>query len=195
MRLAKRMALGARRAWPLALALGAVLVAGCFDEPEIEDRWSRVDILSSTITPGQTVPPGSLDSVQVRVTVTYRSILTGFAVAELRASPTIAPTMVVIHPDAPRVPMATAIDSLLANSVTLGRGTRAVTGWDHLIQTIDFTFNGSIPPSPVGLFLVCYLADGEEIELGNGSDSLVVTPFPSAQYEVLPVGMELAGTP
>lgn len=195
MTLANRVVPGARRALPVVLALGAVLVGGCFDEPEIEDRWTRLDIQASSLSPGQTVPPGSLDSVQVRVAITYRSILTGFAVAELRSSPNVATSMTAIHPDAPRVPMATDIDNLLPNSVTLGRATRAVTGWDHLIQTIDFTFNGSIPPSPYGLFLVCYLAEGEEIELGDGTDSLVVTPFPSAQYEVLPVGMELVGTP
>lgn len=183
-----------RGATPLALILGAVLVAGCFDEPKIEDRWTRLDIDGSSLAPGQTLPPGQ-DSVRVRVSVTFRSILTGFAVAELRASPTISTSMTVIHPDAPRVPMATNIDSLLQNSMSLGRATRAVTGWDHLIQNIDFAFSGAVPPSPYGLFLVCYLADGEEIELGNGADTLIVTPFPSASYEILPVGMELAGTP
>jgi hypothetical protein len=184
---------GGRWGWPVTLVMGAVLLVGCFDEPSIEDRWTRLDIEGSSLTPSQTLPPGQ-DSVQVRVAVTFRRILTGFAVAELRNS-TIPTTMTAIHPDAPRVLMATDIDSVLQNSVTLGRATRAVTGWDHLIQTIDFGFTGAVPSSPTGLFLVCYLGSGVEVELGNGQDTLVVTPFPSAQYEVLPVGMELVGTP
>jgi hypothetical protein len=170
--------------------LGAVLLAGCFDEPKIEDRWTRVDVVRSNVTPYQTLPPGP-DSVTIRATVTFRSILTGYAVAELRASNTIDPSMVVLHPDAPRVPMATDIDSILANSVSLGRATRAVTGWDHLIQPLDLGFTGQVPSSATGLFLLCYLADGDEIELGNGTDTLVITPYASTPYEILPVGMEL----
>ena len=137
--------------------------------------------------------------VSVRASITYRSILTGFAIAELRTSPTIAPDQVAVHPGAPRVRMASDIDSILVNSVSVGRATRAVTGWDHLIQTIDFAFTGTVPAdtsgTPAGLYLVCYLGSGIEIELPNGQDSLIVTPFPSAPYEILPVGIELSAGP
>jgi hypothetical protein len=43
----------------------------------------------------------------------------------------------------------------------------------------------------VGVFLLSYMATGVEIELGNGQDSLVITPMPSGPSEVLHIGMEL----
>jgi hypothetical protein len=172
------------------------LVPGCLGKPEIEDRWTRVDVVSSSLTPNQVLAPGTVP-VTVSTTITYRGILTGFAVAELRASSSVNSSDVSIHPDGERVPMASDIDRLLQGSVTMGRATRAITGWDHLVQPIDFTFAGNVPASmdstgaAPSLYLLCYLGSGTEIELADGSDSLVVTPFPSTQYEVLPVGMEL----
>src|SRR5689334_7986885 len=94
----------------LPWVLGGVLIAGCFDEPKIEDRWTRLDIETSSLTPFQTLSAGSMDSITVQTQITFRHILTGYAVVELRAS-TISASAVVLHPDAPRVPMATAIDS------------------------------------------------------------------------------------
>lgn len=177
--------------------LGALLVvalAGCFDEPEIEDRWTRLDIRSANVVTGQVLPPGSPVSLTVSADITYRKIVTGFAVAELRAS-TLSAADVMLHPDAPRVRMAQDIDRILQNSVTRGRATRAVTGWDHLIQRLDFTFAGTAPATAdsnsAGLFLLFYLGSGVEVELANGTDSVVVTPFPSEAMEILPVGLEL----
>jgi hypothetical protein len=46
-----------------------------------------------------------------------------------------------------------------------------------------------------GLYLLLYLADGEEIELGGGVDSLVVTPYLSRDYEILGTGLELRVQP
>ncbi len=173
------------------LVLGAVLVAGCFDEPKIEDRWTRVDIVSSSLTPFQTLAAGTPESITVQAKVTFRRILTGYAVVELRASNSISASGVAIHPDAPRVPMATDIDSILNNSVSCGRAIRAVTGWDHLIQNLNLGFTGAVPTSAAGLFLVCYLAAGDKIELPSGADTVVITPYMSTPNEILPVGMEL----
>ena len=169
---------------------GAVLLGGCFDEPEIEDRWTRLDIEAASVVAGQPMPPGS-DSITVSAALTYRRIVTGFAVAELRASGTLTADDVSLTPNSDRVLMAGDVDRVLANSVTMGRATRAVTGWDHLIQRITFTFNATIPDTATGLFLVCYLGQGDEIELADGSDSLIVTPFPSVPNELLPIGIEL----
>jgi hypothetical protein len=189
---------GAGSGRALLMLLAASLLGGCLGKPEIEDRWTRVDVLASNITPNQSLPSGSTP-ITVSATITYRKILTGFAVAELRGSSSVTPAAVQLDPNANRVRMAQDIDGILANSVTLGRATRAVTGWDHLVQRIDFSFNGAVPArgdsSATGLFLVCYLGQGTEIRLGNGTDSLVVTPFGSTQYEVLPVGMELGVAP
>jgi hypothetical protein len=179
-----------------ASALGGCL--GCLGKPEIEDRWTRLDVLSSTLRPGQTLAAGSSQPITVRTAITYRSILTGFAVTELRASASVSAADVRLDPDAPRVPMASAIDSILRASVSRGRATRAVTGWDHLIQEIDFGFVGSVPAAtdssgrPLGLFLISYLAEGVEVRREDGSDSLIVTPLESTRYQILPVGIELA---
>jgi len=184
----------------LLLGIAAVLLSGCLGAPRLEDRWTRVDIVSSNTVPYQAMPVGP-DSFAVHARVTFRSILTGFLVIELRGSTTMAPTSVEITPLAPRLAMAQQIDTVLSHSVTLGRVTRAVTGWDHLIQEFDLGFNGTVPASltdssgtgaPAGLFLLCYLGSGDKIERVNQPDTLIVTPFGSSQYQILPVGMSLA---
>jgi hypothetical protein len=179
---------------PVALLLGAVLIGGCFDEPEIEDRWTRLDITSSNLTANQALSPGASESISVSLDITYRKIVTGFCVAELRAS-TITSGSVALNPNAPRLRMAQDIDRILANSVTRGRAVRPVTGWDHLIQHLDLGFQGAVPaagdPSAAGLFLLCYLGSGEEVEIQGGMDSVIVTPFGSEAFEILPIGMEL----
>jgi len=70
-----------------------------------------------------------------------------------------------------------------------------VTGWDHLIQPVNFSFTANAPTAGSRLFLLCYLGSGVRLELPSGADSIVVTPFVSSQHQVLPVGMELAGAP
>lgn len=181
----------------LVLAACALPVAGCLGAPRIEDRWTRIDLASASLTPGQALAPGARDSIALVARVTYRSILTGYAVAEMRASNRLANGAVTLSPDASREPMASAIDSILANSISVGRVVKPVTGWDHLIQTMDLSF-GAVPPAMVdstgatsGLFLLCYLGAGEKIELRDGSDSISITPYPSSQYHILPVGMKL----
>jgi hypothetical protein len=187
------------------LPLVAVAVCGCLGEPEVEERWTILDIESSNLSHGQALQAGASESISVRAAITYRRIVTGFAVAELRASSTVPAGGVTLHPDAPRVAMAQDIDNILANSVSLGRSVRAITGWDHLIQPIHFVFRATpsatidsagVPVgATTGLFLLCYLGSGEEFELPGGADSIVVTPFPSTPNEILPVGMELQVTP
>jgi hypothetical protein len=191
-----------------ASALLAVLAwtsSGCLGEPKLEDRWTRVDLTGASLASGQSVPAGSTLPVQVGADITYRRIVTGYAVAELRASTTFGPGSLRMRPDADRLQMANDIDRLLATSVSMGRMTRAVTGWDHLIQHVDFTFTGLVPGSTItdstgtgpvaGLFLVCYLGSGVKLELPSGADSIVVTPFPSNPYQILPVGLPLTVTP
>ena len=188
------------RASVLFLALVAASLAGCLWEPRIEDQWTRVDFENASVVPLQAVPAGSSLSLSERANVTYRRILTGVVVAELRASSAMPAAGTVVHPDAERVPMATAIDQILQSSVSLGRDARLVTGWDHLIQPFDFSFSATAPAArdstgaTTGLFLLCYLGSGTEVELPNGTDSLIVTPLNSSQYQILPVGMALTVT-
>jgi len=180
------------------LAAVALACSGCFDEPKIEDRWTRVDLGASSLAPYAVVSPATLDSITVSTSITYRAIVTGVAVAELRASSTLSASDVALGDGVARTAMASDIDRILAQSVSLGRATRAITGWDHLIQHLDFHFraNASAPPDSNGMgargfFLLCYLGDGERVERADGSDTLIVTPFVSSERQVLPIGFAL----
>ena len=188
----RRSRRGVRGACAALLALGVVTLCGCFDKPKIEDRWTRVDVVSASLAPGQMLAPGAAQSIRMQTTVTYRAVLTGFAVAELRVADSLGAAQLRIAPDAPRVSMAEGIDAILAHSRSLGRATRAVTGWDHLIQPLDLTFRAAADSAAGSrLFLLCYLGSGERVELPSGADSIVITPFVSSERQVLPVGMEL----
>jgi hypothetical protein len=190
---------GVRAARLVAAFAVPLMLAGCLGKPGIEDRWTRLDIEGANVMPYQPVTAGTTPTFNLTTKITYRSIITGYAVAELRAS-TVKPNQVRVEPDAQREPMAYDIDRILANSVSMGRATRAITGWDHLIQRIDFTFAGAVPTgvdstgSAPGLFLLTYLAAGDEVERLNQPDTLIITPFPSGPYEILPMGMPLAIT-
>ena len=180
------------------VTLGATVLSGCFGKPKLDDSWTRIDLVSSNIVPGQAVTAGTMVPITLSAELTYRSVLTGFAVAELRASTSLTAMDVQVGPNAPRLRMAQDIDRILANSVSMGRGIRAFTGWDHLIQRMDFSFNGSLLAAPdstgapaTGLFLLCYFGSGVKIELPSGADSIAITPLNSANYELLPVGMRL----
>ena len=191
-----------RAALRLAPLLALPLLAGCLEKPKIEDRWTRIDLLGSNVQNMQTITPGVRESLWVSTNLYYRAIVTGFAVADLRVSGTLSPSAVAIAPDAPREAMASDMDAVLAHSVSVGRATRAITGWDHLIQHLDLSFAGVVPaaiadstaPSgaPVGVFLLVYLGSGDKVERRDGSDTLIVTPFNSSAYQILPVGVSLA---
>ncbi len=96
---------------------------------------------------------------------------------------------------------ALEIETILNNSVTAGRAVKAVTGFDHLQQTINLAFSAQVPPEMTagdpdssgfrGLYLLLYMAEGEEIELEGGADSMVVTPFRVEETQVLHTGHPL----
>lgn len=169
-----------------------LLLAGCLGEPEIDDRWTLVEFLESRPQPGHAAAPGQALDVDVRGRITYRRILTGFVVAEVRYSDTVTPESVVMDPTRHTLDYAQTVDRILANSVTAGRATRPVTGWDHLMQDVSLSFTAQVPDSAAGgVFLLLYLGDGEEVRLQDGRDSLVVTPFVSTEKEVLHTGFVL----
>ncbi|HXJ69682.1 MAG TPA: hypothetical protein VNM39_12300 [Verrucomicrobiae bacterium] len=182
----------------------ALVLAGCLDAPKIEDRWTRVDMAGASLAPSQPVAAGSTIPVQVSSDIYYRRILTGYAVAELRASTSISPGMLQMNPNANRLQMANDMDRLLATSVSMGREARAFTGWDHLIQHMDFAFTGVVPGTvtdsvgtgpTAGLFLVCYLGSGVKVERQDGTDTVIVTPYTSSPYQILPVGLSVTVAP
>ncbi len=187
-----------RPRWVAVLPLlGALVLGSCLGEPEVDERWTLLEMVSVTPQPNQSRPAGAL-TVNVKGRVTYRDIVTGFMVAEVRYSPTLSPLSLPLNKDDHNEECAASVDQILANSVTAGRATRAVTGWDHLMQDVNLSFTASVPPAVLtsgGCFLVLYLGEGDEIELQNGEDSLVVTPFISTDREILHTGFPLTIVP
>lgn len=183
----------------MALAAAALAaLPGCLDEPEIDERWTLLEMLDSQPVSQAQIDPSGNVPVTVQGRITYRAIHTGYLVAELRYSPTLTPTDFDLDPSTHDLEQARQVDMVLENSVTAGRATKAVTGFDHLMQDIHLTFDGRVPAAMTsggtlngGLFLLLYLADGEEIELGGGRDTLVVTPKLSRDFEILGTGLEL----
>lgn len=168
-------------------------LAGCLGRPEIEERWTHVELVSSNIDPTVPVVLGT-DVIQGRVRVTFREILTGFLVAELRASNDLLYDMVELNPQEQRIGTARDVDAILQRSVTAGREVHAITGYPQLQREMEFTFdpfdaNVLLPGATNALYLVVYLGEGEEIELEDGRDSLVVTPFYSSEYDILTQGI------
>ena len=192
-------ATGRRSAWVAVLPVFAALLLGsCLGEPEVDERWTLLEMVSVTPQPNQSRSASQPINVSVKGRVTYRDIVTGFMVAEVRYSPTLTGLSLPLDKDDHTEECAASVDQILANSVTAGRATRAVTGWDHLMQDVNLSFTATVPPAVLtsgGMFLVLYLGSGDEIELANGEDSLVVTPFISRDREILHTGFPITITP
>ena len=181
--------------FPLAAAL---VLGSCLGEPEVDERWTLLEMVSVSPEPNQARSASQPLNVSVGGRITYRDIVTGFVVAEVRYSPTLTPYSLPLDKDEHNETCAASIDQILANSVTAGRATRAITGWDHLMQDVNLSFTATVPPAVLtggGLFLVLYLGSGDEIELESGEDSLVVTPFVSNQREILHTGFPITVVP
>jgi hypothetical protein len=175
-------------------------LASCLGEPEIDKRWTLLEFVDVSPDPGATNSASQPVNVSVKGRITYRRIVTGFLVAEVRYSNTVLPASLALDPSKHTLEVAEDVDRIIANSVTAGRATRIVTGFDHLMQTIDLNFTAQVPaamfpggtgPPVGGLYLLLYMGDGDEIQLQNGRDSLVVTPFVSTDQEILHTGFAL----
>jgi hypothetical protein len=185
-----------------ALAL-AGLLSGCLGDPPIEERWTRLEVMSGP--DAASIVPGQPTTISVTARITYREILTGAVIAEVRASTSLQPADTGFEFDSDPLGEARDVDEVLRNSVSLGFASRAVTGFDHLVQDIPLTIDsaGLTPPIPnstaadslqgtaSGLFLVVYFGQVDEVEIAGGEEIDVVTPFFSDQWEILSTGVEL----
>jgi len=192
------------RPYPVALAATtALLLSGCLGDPPIEERWTRFELADGPDVTSVTL--GQATAIALRARLTYREILTGFVIAEVRASSTLTAADVSFENADDPLAMARDVDRVLRESTSLGFATRAVTGFDHLIQEIPLTIDAGFPP-PVpagvvadttaaapaqGLFLLVYFGDVDEVENEDGDEIEVVTPRFSEENEILTVGVEL----
>jgi len=103
--------------------------AGCLGDPPIEERWTLLEIVEppdlSAVAPGSTTP------VTARARITYREILTGAVIAEMRASTSVSADELSFEDEENRLQMARDVDHLLRNSTSIGFDARAVTGFDR----------------------------------------------------------------
>jgi hypothetical protein len=186
-----------RRAVLIRLLLAGFLLGGCDGADRDEDAWTRIDLVSANLAPGQALPVDSTITANIRTAITYGEPVSGVLVTEIRASGTLSRHSVDVDPDLPRLELADEIARVLDNSTSIARATRSVSGQDPLREEFDELFDVRLPfvvdsvGAPIGVFLLSYLGSGEIHERGDGTDTLIVTPFPFRDRGILPSGFEL----
>ena len=179
---------------PVVLILAATmtsLATGCLESPELEDRWTRLDIVGLSTESGA-AKWGDPVSIRARGRITYRAVLTGAVAMELRYSDAIGFADVQLEEGVDRLAMTADIERILEGSTVLAAASQAVTGFHKLIQEIDFDLDTTLPPGPAGgLFVIFYFGEEEEVEGPRGEMETVVRPLEFEALEVLPGGREL----
>jgi len=179
---------------PAAVFAAAALVclSGCLGEPPIEERWTLLEVLEAQPSEAAAFAAGPTPVI-VRARITYREVLTGFVVAEVRESDMLTADDTGFEAEDRWLDVARDVDLVLANSTSLGHETVAVTGFDHLIQKLTLRFDAAPPAGTGGLFLVLYFSeDVEEVELPGGGEMEVITPVFSTERDILSTGIELS---
>ena len=188
------------------LGVAALLLPGCLESPPIDQRWTLLEVMNGPDV--TTVTPGTPAEVTLTARITFRKLLTGFVIAEVRASDTLAPGEITFTPNEDALTKARDVDRIIAESTSLGFASRAVTGFDHLIEDIPLAIDAGLPPPSAGgavadslaragvhparsLFLLVYFGNVDEVEMDDGSRVDVVTPFPSEENEILSTGLEI----
>jgi hypothetical protein len=191
----------------LLVALVAPAVAGCLGEPTVDERLTHLEILDASPVAADAFTVGGATPVEMTVRVTYREILTGHVIAELRASETLTSDDTRFDLEAAWVAKSEDVDRILDESVSLGFAAVPATGWDHLVQELALSFDAGTPPpdasgvaptvgAPTGLFLLLYFStDVEEVELENGDEIEVVHPLYSRDHPILYSGVEIVAAP
>jgi hypothetical protein len=200
-----RHTLGSPWTW-LGIVFSVGIFAGCLEKPPIEERWSNVRIDSQSV--GDTTPlsPGDSTRVRVKTSVRFEDLITGFVVAELRASQSLSYEDIGFDSIEDPIVESELVEQIISQSIPAGRATRATVGFPQLIRRFDFDFDVRIPTIVAGsydppggntqsLFLVVYLAEGDEVRLATGQDSLVVDPFLTQDMQVLHKGLAIPLNP
>lgn len=185
-----------RTAFGLAGLASLLLLSGCLGEPEIEDRWTRLDVVE--VEDGAIDPETDDPALRIRGRITYRTILTGSLIMEIRSSDTFGAKDLDLREEADRLVATRQIVTLLESSGTQASATRVATGFDRLIQEVDFFFPGSLPtPGPGGsLYAVFYFGDVDEIDVpGEQEDIVVITARDFEAEHILPGAKLLASGP
>jgi hypothetical protein len=176
------------RWYALLAAAAPVLLSGCLGEPPIEEQWTRLEILS--VQPADVASYASGAAVTVNARITYREVLTGFLVADVRESGVLTADDTGFEDPADPLSRARDVDLVLVNSTSLGHHAVPVTGFDHLIQEMTLSIDAT-PATGGGLFIVLFFSDDvEEMELPGGAEVEIVTPVLSTEMDILSAGFE-----
>jgi hypothetical protein len=189
-----------RRAAP-HVALACALLTGCLTKPPVEESWTKLEIVDV-----QSSPPSGEDStgtINVRARITYRAIVTASIIADVRytTDPALVTDLATNPLDSvePQLESAQRVDVLSQNSTSLVFADQLVTGFDHLIQEVDlaiagdpFTADSTVTPDSTGaLLVVLSMAAVDEVELEDGEEMLVVTPYLTTDLDVLSAALPL----
>lgn len=166
----------------------SLALPGCSNlgEPEIADLWTRLDLAEA--------PSVDSGTGEVRFVgqITYRRVITGSVIAEIRISDLYTAEHFAFDPDTPREDMLRDVERLLAGSTSLGGVGVLVTGWDHLVQRIPLAIEASLPqPIPDGAFLVLYFGEVEEVEMASGETFDLFIPAAFTEDRILPIAFPL----
>ncbi len=187
-----------------AAVLVMALAAGCLESPTVEETWTRIELLSAAPATREGIVGQADVPVSVRARITYRELLTGFLVADLRSAPGLLPSEVnlVDDPDDDEdgLDVAREVDRVILNSTSVGVEAIPITGYDHLIQETTLEFDATVADTSAagGLFLLVYFStDVEELEDENGNDidSILVTPTLSTERDILSAGSAIEAAP
>jgi hypothetical protein len=191
----------------VAALLAPFLLGGCLGDPPIEERWTLLEVVRAGPTDANAYAGTAAIPVEARVRITFREVLTGFVVVEVRQSDTITASDTAFDRRGRHLDVARDVDFVLANSTSLGFATHPVTGFDHLVREVELSFDASPAqdtgrsPSPSeslspravsGLFLLVYFSDDvEEVEIAPGEEIEIVHPVLSTEMDILSTGLEL----
>jgi hypothetical protein len=184
-----------RAAGMVAAISFAALGGGCLDSPPIEEQWTRIELLSSSADAREDFAGGAPIPLQVQARITFRELLTGFLVVDVRSSATLTAADVDLEDDPDDdedgLDVAREVDRILLDSTSLAVEAVPITGFDHLIRDLDIELDAAVPDTSGEIFLLVYFSeDVEEVE-EDGMESIIVTPTLSTERDILSAGMAI----
>ena len=183
------------KAAAFAAACFAFFAGGCFDSPPIEETWTRIELLSSSVNTREEFAGGAVIPLQVDARITFRELLTGFLVVDVRSSATLTAADVDLEDDPDDdedgLDVARDVDRILLDSVSLAVEAVPITGFDHLIRDLEIQLDAAVPDGVGNIFLLVYFSDDVEEVEEDDMESIIVTPTLSTERDVLSAGMAI----
>ena len=95
--------------------------------------------------------------------ITFRELLTGFLVVDVRSSATLTGSDVDLEDDPDNdedgLDVARDVDRVLLDSTSLAVEAVPITGFDHLIRDLTVELDAAVPDAAGAFFLLVYFSD------------------------------------